>query len=109
MYASMAAQLVSPDTILMTPDTAPIPEDPGALYAVTTALSSRANAGTIDRIITYLRRMMPEFQIYCIKSALATQQGRMSKLGPEERKKTRMIEHTHAFVTFAAEHNDILS
>jgi hypothetical protein len=109
LYATMAAQLVSPDTILMTPDTAPVPEDPGALYAVTTALSSRASAATIDRIITYLRRMMPEFQVYCIKSALATQQGRLAKLGPEERKKTRLIEHTHAFVTFAAEHNDILS
>jgi ATPase family associated with various cellular activities (AAA) len=109
VFATMAAQLVSPDTVLMAPDTAPVPEDPGALYAVTTALSAKATAGNFDCLMVYLGRLQPEFAVYTVKSALATQKGRLDKLAPDERRKTKLLEHTHAFVTFAAEHNDILT
>jgi hypothetical protein len=109
VFATMAAQLVSPDVVLMTPDTAPVPEDPGALYAVTTALSAKATAGNFDRVITYLNRLQPEFAVYAVKSALVTQKGRLDKLSPDDRRKTKLLEHTHAFVTFASEHNDLLT
>lgn len=108
-YASMAAQLVSPDTVFMSPDSATVPDDPGALYAVTTALASRANSGNFDRLMIYLKRLQPEFAVYTVKSALASQRGRLEKLSPDDKRKTKLLEHTHAFVTFAAENNDILT
>ncbi len=108
-YASMAAQLVHPDVVLMTPESAPIPEDPGALYAITTALASRATPNNFQQIITYLKRGQPEFAVYCIKSALQSQQGRMSKLSDEERRKTKKLEHTQAFVDAAATYKDMLT
>lgn len=109
VFATMAAQLVSPDVVLMTPDQAPVPEDPGALYAISTALASKITAGNFDRALIYLKRLMPEFAIYTIKSALATQQGRIKAMAPDERRKAQMIERTRAFIDFAGQYQDILA
>lgn len=109
-YASMASQLVSPEMILLNPDAAPVPEDPSALWAVTTALADKATAGNFDRVVTYLNRLgQPEYAVYCIKTALSGEKGRFERLGPEEKKKVRRLEHSHAFVNFAILHKDLLT
>lgn len=108
-YASMAAQLVSPDTVLMAPDTAPVPKEPGALYAITTALAAKAAPGNLDKVIIYLDRCRAEFAVYCIKSALSIQLGRLNKLGPEERRRFKLLEDTRAFGEFVARNKDLLA
>lgn len=108
MFATMAAQLVSPDVVLMMPDQAPVPEDPGALYAISTALANRTTASNFERVFIYLKRLTPEFVIYTVKSALATQQGRIDAMGPDERRKVQLIEKTKTFVEFAGQYQDIL-
>lgn len=108
-FAETASQLVSPDTILMSPTTAPVPEDPGALYAVSAALASRMTAGNAGPAFAYIRRMQQEFQIFTVKSAIAGQKGRLDRLTPDERRKTRLLEHTTPFLDFGAENNDLLS
>ena len=108
VFATMAAQLVSPEVVLMMPDTAPVPDDPGALYAISTALASKITAGNFDRVMIYLKRLMPEFVIYTVKLALATQGSRRKAMGPDERRKTQVIERTSAFINFAQEYQDIM-
>ncbi|MFY9327091.1 MAG: AAA family ATPase, partial [Georgfuchsia sp.] len=66
--------LVSPDAILMAPDSAAIPEEPSALYAVSGALAHRATEANFDRVIKYLSRLkaagFEEFAAYCFQDAL---------------------------------------
>jgi len=63
----------SPDAILLNPDTAKIPTEPSALYAVSSALAHRANAGNFDRIMKYLTRLkdggQAEFAVMTIRDA----------------------------------------
>jgi MoxR-like ATPase len=68
------ADMVSPDLVLTAPDTAPIPDEPAAMYALATALSVRVQAGSMDRYCRYLRRLMDEgkaeFAALSMKTAL---------------------------------------
>lgn len=108
-FAMMASQLVSPDTILLSPQDAPVPEDPGALYAVTTALASRTTGANFAAVATYLKRLPAEFLIYSIKSAIRTQRGRLDKMDPEEKRRYQTLERSAAFVEIAAANQDLLT
>jgi len=57
-FESMFKQLPNIDGILLDPDNAKIPDSPGALYAVTTALASKVNVSNFGRIIRYGERLM---------------------------------------------------
>ena len=50
--------LPSIDAILIDPDGSPIPDKPGTLYAVATALGMRANPQTFGRIARYAERLV---------------------------------------------------
>lgn len=86
-FIQIYRQLPSPDAILATPDTAPIPEAPSALYAISAALAMYANEGNFDRIATYTERMIAggvsEFAALLVTDAL---------------RKTPDIAHSHAFI-----------
>lgn len=107
-FAEMAAQLVSPDEVLADPAKAPVPTEPGALYAIATALSDITTAETIDKVLIYLRRLQPEFAIYTIKAANAAERGRLSRMTDQQKSKVRPIATTGAFVKFAGENQDLL-
>lgn len=68
-------QMVSPDVIFATPDTAPIPTEPSAMYALMTALGMRVNATTMTRYCRYLDRVckaaQSEFAAVSLQTALA--------------------------------------
>lgn len=61
---------VSPDEILLTPDTAEVPKEPSHLYAVSSALAFRANAENFARLHTYAKRMPQEFGVLTIRDAV---------------------------------------
>ena len=63
-------KLPDPDSILLTPDTANVPEDPATLYALSGALANRASSGNIDRMVKYLNRLPKEFSVLTMSSAL---------------------------------------
>jgi MoxR-like ATPase len=73
-FKRMAAQLPSVDAILLAPAVAMLPTEPAALYAVSTALATRTNEQTIDRVITYLDRMISqqhaEFAVLTLRDAI---------------------------------------
>lgn len=72
-FLKVFRDLPSIDGILLGPDTAPIPQEPSALYAVSAALAHRANINNFGRIVTYCERMMAagkgEFSVLTIRDA----------------------------------------
>ena len=108
-FATMAHDLVSVDVILGAPDHAPTPTHPGAAYVITTALASRASANNFGAVMTYLNRLEPEMAIYCVKSALMIQAGRLKTMSPQEQARYRRIDQTAAFRDFGAKNTDLLS
>ena len=57
------------DRILTMPNEAPTPTDVAQLYAISSALASRAKADNLEAIITYLNRLQVEYAVSCIKDA----------------------------------------
>jgi hypothetical protein len=108
-FATMANELVSVDQVLANPDTAPTPQDPSALYVVTTGLASAANAGNLHTVCTYLYRLQPEFSVYCMKTARQVESGKLRKLPPTESAKFRRLDQTAAFQQFCAKFMDLLT
>lgn len=68
-------EMVSPDLILTTPETAPIPTELSALCAVSTALATRVQQESMTRFCRYLERLcgadQHEFAALSLKAALA--------------------------------------
>jgi hypothetical protein len=85
--------LPDPDGILLNPNAAPVPSDPATLYALSGALSKKANAGNFDRLVTYLDRLPPEFAVLAIKDTIATK--------PE-------LQSTKTFISWASKNQDVI-
>ena len=65
-----------PDTsvIITDPDNAPVPEGrnaPGITYALVAKLAREMDKKTVPPIITYIRRLAPEFGVVCVRDATA--------------------------------------
>lgn len=54
------ASMVSPDLVLSNPQGAPIPTEPSALYALTTALAYRVTKDSMARYVTYMDRLIAQ-------------------------------------------------
>jgi hypothetical protein len=69
------ADMVSPDVVLTAPDTAPIPTEPSALYAIATAIATRVQNASMTRYCRYLDRLIAaskaEFAACSMKTAIA--------------------------------------
>jgi ATPase family associated with various cellular activities (AAA) len=59
-FLRIFADMVSPDLILTSPDTAPIPSEPSALWAVSTAIAARVAPASMPRFCRYLERVQKE-------------------------------------------------
>ena len=81
------------DEILRNPKTAAVPDGPGVLYALASGLAAVVTGDTFTNLTTYLARIPTEFQVLCVKDALA----RM----PE-------IADSKAFVTWAVDNEEVL-
>jgi hypothetical protein len=62
--------LPDPDEVLKDPKAAPIPSEPGYLYALCGALSHRANKDNIENLIAYADRLTEEFSVLLVKDAV---------------------------------------
>lgn len=92
-------ELPDPDAVLMSPDVAPIPQDPATCYALCGALAARASERNADAVLKYAGRMGedsgsgPEFMTLLVRMA-AVRQPR--------------IQSTRAFIQWAANNPDVL-
>jgi hypothetical protein len=86
-FLGIFRELPSPDAILLSPDTAIIPEKPAALYAVSTALAAYSNEDNFDRVLTYNDRLIQaehrEFAALLARDAV---------------RRTPELQNTHAFI-----------
>ena len=57
------------DQLLMNPDKAKVPTEPGVLYALSTGLAAKTTVDNIERVMQYLARIPTEFQVMTIKDA----------------------------------------
>lgn len=69
-FRDLAAKMPNIDGIMMKPDTAEIPSDPGVKYAVCAALANRTTKDNFDRVMKYLERMPTEFATMTIKDCM---------------------------------------
>lgn len=86
-------KLPNPDSILMNPKSADVPDDPATLYAISGALSNRASNGNIDRLVQYLERLPREFSVLTMSCAV---------------RRDEDLCNTNAFVKWSVEHQDVL-
>ena len=74
-FQQVYRDLPSIDSIMLNPDTVPVPTGPAVLYALSTALGARAKKDTFDRMMQYVSRMPVEFQVVTVRDAVRTQVG----------------------------------
>jgi len=71
-YLKLAKDMPDIDNIIANPDSAPIPQDMGIMYAVAAALAPRINKETDGAIIKYLRRLpRKEISAFVVSDAMA--------------------------------------
>ena len=69
-FVRQIKDLPTVDQVLLDPDNTKLPANPGAQYAMCTALDSKATTGNIARVMKYIERMPVEFQTIFIRSAI---------------------------------------
>lgn len=71
-FVRLIKDLPSVDQILIDPDKTPMPStQPASMYALATALDSKATTSNLDRIMRYVTRMPVEFQVVFVRSAIS--------------------------------------
>ena len=93
-FLRMFRDLPSIDAILMSPTTERVPEDPGAQYAVASALARCATDINFDRICLYLDRMPTEFRVLSVHDATLRDQ---------------TIKHTTGYTKWAIQNHHVLA
>ncbi len=78
----------------MNPESADVPTDPAALYALSAALAAKTTEQSIDRITRYIKRMPKEFGAFLMTSAIIK--------NPE-------LVNTKAYVQWNAENSNVIT
>ncbi len=92
-FLRLYRQLPSIEEVLLNPANAPVPDEPSAQIAISTALGRALSEHSIARGIEYLNRMPTEMRILAMRDAAA---------------RDRAITHTPEFVRFGVEHAEVL-
>jgi hypothetical protein len=69
-FLQIYRDLISPETVLMDPQNAPVPEKPASLYAMCGALARHASEQTIERLVTYFNRLPDEFSVLAMRDSV---------------------------------------
>jgi hypothetical protein len=85
--------LPSIDEILLNPESAPLPTEPSAQIAISTALGRVMRDNSIARGLKYLDRMPAEMRVMAMRDAAA---------------RDRAITHTPEFIRFGIEHQGVV-
>lgn len=63
-------ELPEPDAVLLAPESAPVPAEPAAVYAICEALARKAAACTMDALVCYAARLPTEFGVLLMRDAV---------------------------------------
>ena len=92
-FLKIERKLPNPDTIIQSPMSVSVPDDPATCYALTGALGERATVDNFGNIVKFAERMSPEFSVLCVSYA--------------SRKNPDLASH-EAFTKWAINHQDVL-
>lgn len=92
-FLDMHASLPSLDGILLDPTQAPVPDKPGALFAVASGLARKATPSNFERVTRYLQRLPKEFDVMAVRDAIRI---------------TKAITSSGAFTTWATKNSSVL-
>ena len=92
-FLKIERKLPNPDTIIQSPMSVAVPDDPATCYALTGALGERATTENFGNIVKFAERMSPEFSVLCVSYA--------------SRKNPDLASH-EAFTKWAIAHQDVL-
>ena len=92
-FLKIERKLPNPDTIIQSPMSVAVPDDPATCYALTGALGERATVDNFGNIVKFAERMSPEFSVLCVSYA--------------SRKNPDLASH-EAFTKWAINHQDVL-
>lgn len=92
-FLDLYSNLPKIKSIIDSPETAHVPENPSSLYALIGALAEAADKDTFGRILKYSDRISPEYQILFIKDAI---------------KRKRELNKTREFVQWALANQNLL-
>ena len=92
-FLRLFRQLPSIDEILLNPESAPLPTEPSAQIAISTALGRVMSDSSIARGLKYLDRMPAEMRVMAMRDAAA---------------RDRAITHTPEFIRFGIEHQGVV-
>lgn len=91
-YKRLYASIPSIDGIALNPQSAPVPTDPGTLYAVSSAIARYANDANFGKLAQYLDRIPQEYAVHSVRDAVT---------------RTPSIMTTRDFTTWSVNHQDI--
>lgn len=69
-FCQASASLPKIEQILQAPSTTTMPGEPSYQYALTGAIAAHANEDNCDSLMTYVKRMPPEFQVVGVRSMI---------------------------------------
>jgi len=92
-FLKLYRNMVSPDLVLMQPDTAPIPEEVSALYALSTAIARKVNDNSAERFFTYCNRLPDEYSVLAVTDAI---------------KQKKELQSTRGFIDWASKHSSVI-
>jgi len=78
-FREMINELPDVDECLLSPESAPIPDNPSAMYLVTMALASKMTAANFGQARKYLGRMKPMFQALGIRDAFKGEEAKRTR------------------------------
>jgi hypothetical protein len=84
-FLRLFRQLPSIDEILLNPDSAPLPTEPSAQIAISTALGRVMTDSSLPRGLKYLDRMPAEMRVMAIRSSSQIRLRPSSHLPPQMR------------------------
>ncbi len=69
-FTKLIKDLPSVDDVLLSPDTARVPESPAGMYAIAAALDPKTTTGNLARVMQYVTRLPAEYQVVFVRSAI---------------------------------------
>lgn len=69
-FLGMYRKLPNIDALLMDPDKAPLFKEPDVCFAIAGAIAHRAGKDNFERVMTYAKRMAPEFAVLTIRDSV---------------------------------------
>lgn len=69
-YMKYQVKMPNLDHILLSPEKAPVPEEPATLYATVTGLATKTTPDNFERVVKYLNRLPIEFAVMAIKDSV---------------------------------------